>query len=57
MCVCVCVCVCVGGWLVECSSMAKETEFQSQIEPYQRYKIWYLMPPFLTLTITRYGQG
>ena len=35
--------------------MAWETWVQSQVESYQRLKKWYLMPPFLTLSIIRYG--
>ena len=35
--------------------MARETRVQSQVESYQRLKIWYLMPPCLTLSIIIYG--
>ena len=35
--------------------MARETWVQSQVESYQRLKNCYLMPPFLTLSIIRYG--
>ena len=35
--------------------MVRETEVRSQVESYQRLKKWYLMPPRLTLNITRYG--
>ena len=31
--------------------MDLETGVQSQVELYQRFKKWYLMPPYLTLTI------
>ena len=34
---------------------ARETWVQTQIESYQRLKKWYLMPPYLTLSIKRYG--
>ena len=40
---------------LECSPMARETGVQSQVESYQRFKKWYLMPPCLTLSIIRYG--
>ena len=39
----------------ECSPMAWETGVQSQVESYQRLKKWYLMLPYLTLSIIRYG--
>ncbi len=39
---------------LECSLMARKTGFQSQVKSYQRLKKWYLMPPYLTLSITRY---
>ena len=35
--------------------MAWETRVQSQVKSYQRLKKWQLMPPFLTLSIIRYG--
>ena len=35
--------------------MTRETRVQSQVELYQRLKKWYLMPPYLTLSIIRYG--
>ena len=35
--------------------MAREIGVQSQIESYQRFKKWYLIPPCLTLSIIRYG--
>ena len=35
--------------------MTQETWVQSQVESYQRLRKWYLMPPFLTLSIIRYG--
>ena len=35
--------------------MVRETEVQSQVESYQRLKNWYLMPPYLTFNIIRYG--
>ena len=44
----------VASWL-ECSPKARETWVQSQVESYQRLKKWYLMPPWLTLYIIRYG--
>ena len=34
--------------------MARETWVQSQVESYQRLKKWYLMPPYLTLSIKGY---
>ena len=40
--------------VVECSPMARETGVQSQVESYQRLKKWYLMSPWLTLSIIRY---
>ena len=39
----------------ECSPMARETWVQSKVESYQRLKKWYLMPPYLTLSIIRFG--
>ena len=41
------------AWWFECSPMARETWVQSQVESYQRLKKWYLLPPCLTLSITR----
>ena len=41
-------------WL-ECSPMARETWFQSQVKSYQRLKKWYLMPACLTLSIIMCG--
>ena len=38
--------------IMVCSSMVW---VQSQVESYQRFKKWYLMPPCLTLSIIRYG--
>ena len=35
--------------------MARETWLHSLVESYQRLKKWYLMPPYLTLSIIRYG--
>ena len=35
--------------------MAWDTRVQSQVESYQRLKKWYLIPPYLTLSILRYG--
>ena len=35
--------------------MVWETRVQSQVESYQRFKRWYLMPPYLILSIIRYG--
>ena len=40
---------------LECLPMAWETSVQSQVELYQRLKKWYLMTPFLILSIIRYG--
>ena len=40
---------------VKCFPMTWETGFQSQVEPYQRHKEWYLMLPCLKLGIIRYG--
>ena len=34
--------------------MAWETRVQSQVESYQRYKKWYMIPPCLSLSIIRY---
>ena len=39
---------------VECSPIIRETLVQSQVASYQRLKKWYLIPPFLTLSNTRY---
>ena len=39
---------------VECSPMARETGIQSLVESYQRLKKWFLIPPYLTLSIIRY---
>ena len=44
----------LAQWL-ECSPMVQETGVQSLVESYQILKKWYLMPPCLTLSITRYG--
>ena len=64
MCVCVCVCVyiymCIYIYIypiykwVQCSPMAWETGVQSEVEPYQRFKKWYLMLPCSILIIIRY---
>ena len=35
--------------------MSWETWVQSQVESHQRLKKWYLMPPYLTLSIIRYA--
>ena len=35
--------------------MFRETGVQSQVDPFQRLKEWYLMLPCLTLGIIRYG--
>ena len=45
-------------WLaqeVECSHMIREIWAQSQVTSYQRLKKWYLIPPCLTLSNTRYA--
>ena len=42
------------AWWVECSPMVRETRVQSQVESYQRFKKWYLIPPCLTLSNIRY---
>ena len=34
--------------------MVLETRIQSQVESYQRFEKWYLMPPCLALSIIRY---
>ena len=34
--------------------MVRETGVQSQVESYLRLKKWYLIPPYLTLSIIRY---
>ena len=39
---------------VECSPMVRETEVQSQVDPCQRLKKSYLMPPCLTFSIIRW---
>ena len=39
---------------VECSPMVREAGVQSQVESYQRLKKWYLIPPYLTLSIIKY---
>ena len=44
-----------GLW-VECSPIVRETRVQSQVETYQRLKKWHLMPPCLTLRLTRYQE-
>ena len=56
-----CVCVCVFMYkqdltflVVECLPIGQETGVQSQVESYQRLKKWYLIPPYLTLSIIRY---
>ena len=38
-------------WPNECLPMARETGVQSQVESLQRFQKWYLMQPFLTLSI------
>ena len=43
------------AWWLECSTMVQETGAQSEVASYQRLKKWYMMPPFLTLSIIRYG--
>ena len=35
--------------------MIRETSVQFQVKSYQRLKKWYLMPPYLILSIIRYG--
>ena len=35
--------------------MVRENGVQSQVESYQRFKRWYLMPPCLTISIIRWG--
>ena len=40
---------------VEYSPMVRETKVQSQVRSYQRLKKRYLIPPYLTLSIIRYG--
>ena len=40
--------------MVECSSLARETRFQSQVKSYRRIKKWYLIPPCLTLSNIKY---
>ena len=42
------------AWWLECSPMARETRIQSQVESYQIFKKWYLMPPCLTFRFIRY---
>ena len=41
---------------VEWLPLAQKTGVQSLVESYQRLKKWYLMPPYLTLSIIRYDQ-
>ena len=43
----------LGKW-VKCLSMVWETGVQYQVESYQRPKKWYLMLPYLTLSIIWY---
>ena len=43
--------------LVECSSIAREIWVQSQVEPYQRLKKWYSIPPCLTLSTQVHIKG
>ena len=45
----------MATWWLQCSPMARETWVQSQVESYQRFKKWYLIPPCLTLGIIRYA--
>ena len=40
---------------VKCLPVVQEAGVQSQVKSYQRLKIWYLMPPCLTLSIIRCG--
>ena len=40
--------------MAEFSPITRETGVQSQVESYQRLKMWYLIPPCLTLSIIRY---
>ena len=54
---CVCVCVYAHTKWVECSPMVRETGVQSQVESYQRFKKWYLMPPCLTLSMGKVEQS
>ena len=42
---------------VECSPMAPESGVQSQVELYQRLKKCFLISPYLTLSIIRYGSS
>ena len=54
-----------AGWLtlvcpwvdvrLECLPIAWETGVQSQVKSYQRLKIWYLMPSYLTFSIISCG--
>ena len=44
----------IGRILIECSPVTSETGVQSQVESYQKFKKWYLIPPCLTLRIIRY---
>ena len=41
--------------VLKCTPMAPQTWIESQVESYQRLKLWYLMPPGLTFSIVRYG--
>ena len=43
----------MGRW-EEYSPMVRESKVQSLVESYQRLKKWYLIPPYLTLSIIRY---
>ena len=42
------------AWWVEYLTIVLKTNVQSQVESYQRLKIWYLIPPCLTLIIIKY---
>ena len=41
-------------WSVECTPVVRNTKVQSQVESYQGLKKWYLLPPWLTLSIIRH---
>ena len=41
------------AWWVECSSMARQTSVQSQVESNQRLKNLFLIPPCLTHYVSR----
>ena len=43
-----------SGMMVRVFTDGPGDGFQSQVKSYQKIKKWYLIPPFLTLSIIRY---